>query len=269
MASNTASGWLSVGQGWMKTSKAGRRLTASSRKPGSRRSTPPAHERSPASSGPSPRMTTTASGRSRAASTISSGRFQSTRRIEPPSTVAVSGISSWARASSRERRVGRAMPLAMTWLRTWSWSMRTSSALVHSEGSTCMSTPRRMKWPSRRRMPLSDCVGRCAVVTMAGVRSASADMMAYCAACEWESMAWNTTGRAARMARKARAKPRRSPFPRMRSSRTQGTPRGMSSCSNSSAMTPSTTGSKRLRSRSSNRWRRWRSTPPKEYPSTK
>ena len=47
MASNTAKGWLSVGQGWTKTSKAGRRLTASGRKPGSRRSTPLARDAQP------------------------------------------------------------------------------------------------------------------------------------------------------------------------------------------------------------------------------
>ena len=105
-------------------------------------------------------------------------------------------------------------------------------------------------------MPLSDCVGRCAVVTIAGVRSATAAMIAYWAACEWESMAWNTTGRAARMARKARMNPATSVLPRMRASRTHGTARGASSCSNSSAMTPSTIGSNRSRSRSSNRWSR-------------
>ena len=41
------------------------------------------------------------------------------------------------------------------------------------------------------------------MVTTTGVRMATAAMMAYCAACEWDSMAWNTTGRALRMARSA------------------------------------------------------------------
>ena len=112
IASKMANGWLSMGQGCMNTSNAGRRLTASRRNPGRRRSTSLANERSRSSSGPSPRMTATVPGSSRAASMIRSGRFQSTSRIEPPITLASAAIPSCSRACSREKSAGSAMPFA-------------------------------------------------------------------------------------------------------------------------------------------------------------